>query len=260
MPTPPASSSPRTSPQSRAEFLRERRKGTWLALLASLFGLLLLTLGPVYLQASQQPGNLALLLLCSLLALFALYRLVRDRQLPPAPEANVQSPQQQAVSALGALEERIMVTDHHGALSYLNPQAEALFRVSNTEVQGKNLLELVPHFDTQLLQAHGCHTEHGHDLLELELDGERRLFDIVRSDLPVTAGQTGFVWALRDVTEDQYATRVLQETRRRYQDIFEGTGTALCVLDLAELHQYLQSQQLHDDTALAHWLPGSAQR
>ena len=260
MPTPPASSSPRTSPQSRAEFLRERRKGTWLALLASLFGLLLLTLGPVYLQASQLPGNLALLLLCSLLALFALYRLVRDRQLPPVPEANVQSPQQQAVSALGALEERIMVTDHHGSLSYLNPQAEALFRVSNTEVQGKNLLELVPHFDTQLLQAHGCHTEHGHDLLELELDGERRLFDIVRSDLPVTAGQTGFVWALRDVTEDQYATRVLQETRRRYQDIFEGTGTALCVLDLAELHQYLQSQQLHDDTTLAQWLQGSAQR
>ena len=260
MPIPPASSSPRSSPQSRAEFLRERRKGTWLALSASLLGLLLLTLGPLYLQDSRQAGNLALLLLCSLLALFALYRLLRDRHLPPAPETNAQGSQQQAVSALGALEERILVTDLHGALSYLNPQAEALFGVSNTAVQGRNLLQLVPHFDAQLLQVHGGHNEHGHDLLELELDGERRLFDIVRSDLPESAGQTGFVWALRDVTEDQYATRVLQETRRRYQDIFEGTGTALCVLDLAELHQYLQSQQLHDDNALTQWLQGSAQR
>ncbi|MFN9585796.1 MAG: putative bifunctional diguanylate cyclase/phosphodiesterase, partial [Pseudomonadaceae bacterium] len=33
------------------------------------------------------------------------------------------------------------------------------------------------------------------------------------------------------VTDEQQAMRVLQETRRRYQDIFDGTGVALCVLD-----------------------------
>ena len=257
MPTPPASSPSRSSPQSRAEPLRERRKSTWLALLASVLGLLLLTLVPAYLQEDRQPGNVALLTFCSLLALFALYRLVHDQQHRRERESTAQSAQRQAVSALGALEERIMVTDRDGVLSYLNPQAEALFGVSNASIQGKNLLQLVPHFDAQLLQAHGAIHEHGHDLLELELNGEPRLFDIARSDLPEAAG---YVWALRDITEDQHATRVLQETRRRYQDIFEGTGTALCVLDLAELHQYLQTQELHDKASLEQWLQASAER
>ncbi|WP_445938002.1 PAS domain S-box protein, partial [Pseudomonas sp.] len=52
---------------------------------------------------------------------------------------------------------------------------------------------------------------------------------------------------------------MLQETRRRYQDIFDGTGTALCVLDLAELQRYLQQQQLRDMTSLQRWLDADPQ-
>jgi len=36
----------------------------------------------------------------------------------------------------------------------------------------------------------------------------------------------------------------LQESRRRYKDIFEGTGVALCVLDLSALPDYLKHLQL----------------
>ncbi|MEX6501621.1 sensor domain-containing protein [Pseudomonas zhanjiangensis] len=46
----------------------------------------------------------------------------------------------------------------------------------------------------------------------------------------------------------------LQETRRRYQDIFEGTGTALCVLDLSGLPSFFQQRQLHDLADLQRWL------
>jgi diguanylate cyclase (GGDEF)-like protein/PAS domain S-box-containing protein len=52
---------------------------------------------------------------------------------------------------------------------------------------------------------------------------------------------------------------VLQETRRRYQDIFDGTGTALCVLDLSELQRYLHQQQLRDMPSLQRWLDADPQ-
>lgn len=42
----------------------------------------------------------------------------------------------------------------------------------------------------------------------------------------------------------------LHESRRRYQDIFEGTGVALCVLDLSGLPEYLARAQLHSSDDL----------
>lgn len=45
--------------------------------------------------------------------------------------------------------------------------------------------------------------------------------------------------------------RALQEGRRRYQDIFEGTGVALCVLDLSGLEALLERQRLRSPEALA---------
>ncbi len=48
--------------------------------------------------------------------------------------------------------------------------------------------------------------------------------------------------------------RALQEGRRRYQDIFDGTGVALCVLDLSGLHGFLGRQQLHSQADFDRWL------
>ncbi|MFJ3483409.1 EAL domain-containing protein [Pseudomonas sp. NPDC090202] len=42
----------------------------------------------------------------------------------------------------------------------------------------------------------------------------------------------------------------LRESRRRYKDIFEGTGVALCVLDLSGLPDYLKHLQLHSSDEL----------
>lgn len=60
--------------------------------------------------------------------------------------------------------------------------------------------------------------------------------------------------------------RALQEGRRRYQDIFEGTGVALCVLDLSGLTELLErlrlrstaelAQRLAQDVSLRHSLLG----
>lgn len=48
--------------------------------------------------------------------------------------------------------------------------------------------------------------------------------------------------------------RALHEGRRRYQDIFEGTGVALCVLDLSRLPDFLERNRLQSSADLDHWL------
>ena len=52
----------------------------------------------------------------------------------------------------------------------------------------------------------------------------------------------------------------LHEGRRRYQDIFDGTGVALCVLDLSGLHDAFDKTQVHDSQALRAALGNHEQR
>ena len=54
--------------------------------------------------------------------------------------------------------------------------------------------------------------------------------------------------------------RQLHEGRRRYQDIFEGTGVALCVLDLSGLKQVFDKAQIQTSDQLKAWLDQPAQR
>ncbi|WDG82055.1 EAL domain-containing protein [Pseudomonas chlororaphis] len=54
--------------------------------------------------------------------------------------------------------------------------------------------------------------------------------------------------------------RQLHEGRRRYQDIFEGTGVALCVLDISGLPAFLDKAQLHDSEQLKAWLEHNPQQ
>ncbi|VVP18714.1 bifunctional diguanylate cyclase/phosphodiesterase [Pseudomonas fluorescens] len=54
--------------------------------------------------------------------------------------------------------------------------------------------------------------------------------------------------------------RQLHEGRRRYQEIFEGTGVALCVLDMASLKNIFDKAQLHSNEQLHAWLAVPEQR
>ncbi len=208
----------------------------------------------------EMAGKFLLFTLCSLLTLFALYRLVREQSNLHALNAASGRSLHQAASALGVIEERVLVTDSGGRLTYLNPQAEALFGLTNRHAREWHLLELLPRLDPLLLHATAFHSDLGPDLVEIRQDGDVRLFTITRSDLGDEARHLGFVWVLRDVTEEQQATRVLQETRRRYQDIFDGTGTALCVLDLAGLYHFLREEGLSSGAQLQPWLKNHPQR
>ncbi|WP_420850823.1 EAL and GGDEF domain-containing protein [Pseudomonas lalucatii] len=205
-------------------------------------------------------AKFALFSFCSLLTLVALYRLLREQRRLHELNAASRRSLHQAASALSAIEERVLVSDGQGRLAYLNPQAETLFGVASQDTQGRHLLDLMPRLDPLLLHDTAFHSEQGPDLVEIQQGTAKRLFAVSRSDLGEDGRRLGFVWVLRDVTEEQQATRVLRETRRRYQDIFEGTGTALCVLDLYELRAYLRQLQLHDRASLVHWLQAHPQR
>jgi diguanylate cyclase (GGDEF)-like protein/PAS domain S-box-containing protein len=210
-------------------------------------------------QLPQQASKLLLFILCATLTLLALYRLLNEQRNLHALNTASRRSLQQAASVLGAIEERVLVTDSNGQLQYLNPQAEVMFGLSNDEARNWHLLKLLPRLDPLLLHDTALHNDLGPDLVEIQQNGVAHLYDISRSDLSEDHKRTGFVWVLRDVTEEQHASHVLQETRRRYQDIFDGTGTALCVLDLAELQRYLQQQQLRNMNSLQRWLDADPQ-
>jgi diguanylate cyclase (GGDEF)-like protein/PAS domain S-box-containing protein len=208
-------------------------------------------------QADLLPGligRLALFLICATLATLALLVLQREqRNLRELNDASRRS-LRQAASALGVIEERVVVTWTDGVVCYLNARAEAMFGMSSEESQQYHLLALLPGLDPLLLHATTFPNDLGPDLVPAGVDGEQRLFAVTRSDLNDGAKLIGYVWVLRDVTEEQQALRVLQETRRRYQDIFEGTGVALCVLDLSTLREHLFQLGLRDTQALAQWI------
>ncbi|MCZ2943250.1 hypothetical protein NYY89_20010, partial [Acinetobacter baumannii] len=48
--------------------------------------------------------------------------------------------------------------------------------------------------------------------------------------------------------------RQVHEGRRRYQDIFEGTGVALCVLDLSGLKAFFDKSHVQTREQLQVWL------
>jgi diguanylate cyclase (GGDEF)-like protein/PAS domain S-box-containing protein len=212
---------------------------------------------PAAVRAQLLPGLLGELLLfitCGFLALLSLMALQRELRRLHASNSAAQRQLDQTGKALQAIQERVILTDQNGLINYLNPQAEQLLALSNKQARGRHLYELLPGLNPLLAQvpAHDeSSTEH---LLELNDVGQTRLFSVSRSQLNAQQASQGFVWVLRDVTSEQHARDSLQLTRRRYQDIFDGTGTGLCVLDLADLHAYLLALGVQDLEGLQQWL------
>ena len=204
-------------------------------------------------------GKFLLFVLCSLLTLLALYGLQREQRRLQRLNTESRRSLHRAASALGAVEERILVTQSDGKLRYLNPQAEALFGLSSEAAWDLHLLDLLPDLDPLLLNSPQLAGDPGPELVRVERQGSARLFAVTRSDIGDAGPRGGYVWVLRDVTDEQQAMRVLQETRRRYQDIFDGTGVALCVLDLSGLRSLLLQNKLRDAAGLQRWLKADAQ-
>ncbi|WP_252272917.1 bifunctional diguanylate cyclase/phosphodiesterase [Pseudomonas subflava] len=198
----------------------------------------------------RQASKLLLFILCGALALLALFGLLREQNRLRDYHALSRRSMEDAIGALGAIDERVLVTQADGHISYLNPRAEQMFGLDLATASEMHVLELLPALAPWLESAFYEQAEP----IEVLQDGERRLFDVTCHALYTDNPEPGRAWVLRDVTEQRQALRVLQDTRRRYQDIFEGSGVALCVLDLFELKAYLDAQDLHHSAQLMPWL------
>ena len=68
----------------------------------------------------------------------------REQQNLRTLTAESQQGLRQAAQALGAIDERVLVTRADGRLAYLNPQAEQLFGLTTEDAGEHHLLELLP--------------------------------------------------------------------------------------------------------------------
>ena len=126
--------------------------------------------------------------------------------------------------------------------------------MSFSQARGRHLQELLPGLDPLLLHGQAFACDLHEYLLELPEDGQPKHFNVSRRALGDSQQPQGYVWMLRDVSSEQQARQGLEQSRRRYQDIFEGTGTALCVLDLADLYRHLKALGLRTREDLQQWL------
>ncbi|WP_437882011.1 EAL domain-containing protein [Pseudomonas sp. LRF_L74] len=201
----------------------------------------------------EQAGKMLLFILCAVVALTILFILLRDHRQLKAAHASSRRSLENAIGALGVIDERVLVTQADGQLSYVNPRAEQMFGLASTDIGTLHILSLLPALGPWVRDPGYARFEP----IEILQHGRKRLYTVNSHDPDSSSKLDGRVWVLRDVTEEQHALRVLQDTRRRYQDIFEGGGVALCVFDLSELSDFLRQRGLNDGEQLPGWLEGS---
>ncbi|TWI54304.1 PAS domain S-box-containing protein/diguanylate cyclase (GGDEF)-like protein [Pseudomonas duriflava] len=201
------------------------------------------------------------LLVLAIAFLTLLFFLQREQRGLHAATASSRRNLRLASQALNVVEERILVTYPDGHLLYLNQQASRLFGIDPAHANQHKLAQLLPDVDLDTIQ----NARSKETLLALEQEGLVRQFSLdcygldehavisstLRDQHPLHGSH---VWVLRDVTEQQKILDTVEHTRQRYQNIFEGVSTGLCIFDLSELHRYLAERNLLDVESLHAWL------
>lgn len=163
-----------------------------------------------------------------------LSRLRRRLPLPGYLKVRLQALRYSA-SALGAIEERILISDFSGRLQFLNGQAEATFGLSNRDAPRYLLQQLLPGLDPLAFDASNASVDLCLEAVRLLQEGEPRLFSVTRRSLRLANGgeSSGFVWVLRDITREQQAQAALVEREQFWAEVLRAVPDTLYVQDLA---------------------------
>lgn len=140
-----------------------------------------------------------------------------------------------SATALGAIEERILISDFSGRLQFLNYGAETMFGLSSRGALRYRLQELLPSLDPLAFDASNSGVDLCLDSVRLMQDGEARLFSVTRRALRLD-GETqpsGFVWVMRDITVEQSAQTALAERERFWSEVLRAIPDTLYVQDLS---------------------------
>ncbi|CDZ95719.1 EAL domain-containing protein [Pseudomonas saudiphocaensis] len=136
--------------------------------------------------------------------------------------------------ALQAIDERILISDFHGRLRFLNSGAETMFGLCNADASAYLLQELLPGLDAQALDTSNVEADLCLEIMRLLQGGEWRLFTLTRRALRQEGEQqaSGFVWVLRDVTREKQAQTALAERERFWSEVLQAVPDTLYVQDL----------------------------
>ncbi len=139
-----------------------------------------------------------------------------------------------SITALDAIEERILISDFSGRLQYLNSQAGTMFGLNNRGVSRYRLQQLLPTLDPQAFDADNAHADICLEPVRLLQDGESRVFSMTRRALRLGADTqpSGFVWVMRDITREQLAQTALAERERFWSEVLRAVPDTLYVQDI----------------------------
>ena len=140
-----------------------------------------------------------------------------------------------SAEALGAIEERILISDFAGRLQFLNNRAEVMFGIDSRYARRYRLQELLPGLDALAFDATNTSVDLCLEAVRLLQDGEERLFSITRRTLRLLGASqpSGFVWVMRDITREQQAQAALIERERFWSEVLRAVPDTLYVQDLS---------------------------
>ncbi|WP_288478931.1 EAL domain-containing protein [uncultured Pseudomonas sp.] len=202
-------------------------------------------------------GRLALFGLSGLVAVILLYLLLREERGLRALTLASRRGLRLAGIALNGIEEAVCMTQADGRLVHVNATAARLLGIAADDAQQFFLASLLPEV-VALTPAE----RDGGALVTLVVEGQPRRFAVSCHALAAsqpsarvlrdrTQTQDGFVWVLRDVTEQQRNLETIQTTRQRYESIFNGVHTGICVVDLSAVHPHMHALGLERPEQLA---------
>ncbi len=173
----------------------------------------------------------------------------RDVTLQKQAETTLRASENQVQSILNALIEVVMVLDAKGTIVKITTGDDEYLIQPAAELVGRNLSDVMPMERAAEFEAYLQTTLATRQPLRIEYDmkirGKRHWFTAVLS--PMAADQILLV--AQDVTRHRTVEEALQESARRYQQLFEYANDAILLIDL-------QTGNIMDANRQAHRLLG----
>jgi len=139
-----------------------------------------------------------------------------------------------SVTALDAVEERILITDFSGRLQYINSSAAAMFGLGHRDLSRYSLQGLLPALTPEAFDVRNADAEITLDPVSLLQHGERHLYAVTRRALRLRNEMrpSGFVWVMRDITREHLAQTALEERERFWSEVLRAVPDTLYVQDI----------------------------
>lgn len=173
------------------------------------------------------------LILVVLLLLYVMLKVVlrfyQKRHKHVNPENNYINAHSQTL--LDRIDEIIVSTDSKSVIGYINDQGAQFLGEPARSLLGRRLNEVYP--DKQAIWNKPVKGEKGSQphYLNLTIGGQDRFYEQGHQAIQVDKDEIKHLWTLKDVTEKKQHLDLLNNTKQRYQSIFEGSGSAHVLLE-----------------------------